>query len=79
MPEELSERGAARDTHHAQHDIDELFQVRRVAHRVAATPVVVFYRSDDLTLMTDLILGKQSYLRHHKCCYSNANEFVELL
>ncbi|PZC72960.1 hypothetical protein B5X24_HaOG210314 [Helicoverpa armigera] len=26
VPEELSERGAARDTHHAQHDIDELFQ-----------------------------------------------------
>ena len=27
VPEELSERGATRDTHHAQHDIDELFQV----------------------------------------------------
>ncbi|XP_050354323.1 phosphofurin acidic cluster sorting protein 1 isoform X1 [Nymphalis io] len=26
VPEELSERGAARDTHHAQRDIDELFQ-----------------------------------------------------
>lgn len=26
VPEELSERGATRDTHHAQHDIDELFQ-----------------------------------------------------
>ncbi|XP_026725763.1 phosphofurin acidic cluster sorting protein 1 isoform X1 [Trichoplusia ni] len=26
VPEEMSERGAARDTHHAQHDIDELFQ-----------------------------------------------------
>ncbi|XP_013170961.1 PREDICTED: phosphofurin acidic cluster sorting protein 1 isoform X1 [Papilio xuthus] len=26
VPEELGERGAARDTHHAQRDIDELFQ-----------------------------------------------------
>ncbi|XP_060805134.1 phosphofurin acidic cluster sorting protein 1 isoform X2 [Amyelois transitella] len=26
VPEELSERGATRDTHHAQRDIDELFQ-----------------------------------------------------
>ncbi|XP_026314889.1 phosphofurin acidic cluster sorting protein 1 [Hyposmocoma kahamanoa] len=26
VPEELAERGAARDTHHAQRDIDELFQ-----------------------------------------------------
>lgn len=26
VPEELSERGNARDQHHAQHDIDELFQ-----------------------------------------------------
>lgn len=27
MPEEMSERGVTRDTHHAQRDIDELFQV----------------------------------------------------
>lgn len=27
MPEEMSERGTTRDTHHAQRDIDELFQV----------------------------------------------------
>lgn len=27
VPEELSERGTTRDQHHAQHDIDELFQV----------------------------------------------------
>lgn len=30
MPEEMSERGVTRDTHHAQRDIDELFQVSPV-------------------------------------------------
>lgn len=36
VPEELSERGAARDTHNAQRDIDELFQV-------TLTPVFIYF------------------------------------